>query len=449
MQGEFGKSEHMIQTPVKKAILSLALPSMGSMLITSVYNITDAYFISKISISASAAVGIVLSLMALIQAVGFAVGMGSGSRIAILLGKEEKEKAEIYGTSAFVLSVLVGGILGALGLWKAEQVMKFLGSTETILPYAIIYGRYILCVAPIMCGSFVLNNLLRAEGKAKFACIAVLAGAVLNILLDYLLIEIFALGIHGGGIATLTSQTLSFVVLLCWYLTKRTWLMLSFKSISKSVSVYWEILKHGFSSFLRQGFACLATYLLNISVAPYGDEAVAGVSVAGRIFLLLFSIIVGFVQGYSPVVGCHYGEGDIRKVKKALWFSMKLGTIVTIGLGSFAYFGAKKLVGCFLEHDTIALEIGAKALEYQSIVLPLIFVATLCNMTYQSMGKVASASFMASCRQGIFFVPAILVLPYMWGIKGGILAQPIADVLSFFACIPFLLRLRKGKRYEV
>lgn len=445
MQGEYGQSSIMLQGSVKRVILSLALPSIGSMLVTSIYNIADAYFISKISISASASVGIVLSVMAVIQAVGFAFGMGSASRISILLGKEEKEQAEVYASSAFVLSILAGCILAGIGLWKLKPLMRFLGSTDTILPYAIIYGRYILGTAPVMCGCYVLNNLLRAEGKAKFACIAVLSGCLLNIFLDYLLINIFSMGIHGGGLATLISQILSFGILLYWYLAKRTWLLLSLKNVGKEFLVYWEIIKYGFSSFLRQGLTGLATFLLNTTMVSYGDAAVAGVAVAGRIFLFLFSAIVGFVQGYSPVVGYHYGDGNMGKVRKALGFSLKIGVVVTAVLGVVTYVGAGKLIAYFVGNDLTAVEIGTKALQYQCVVMPFIFVATLCNQTYQAMGKAVSASFMASCRQGIFYVPAILGLPVVFGVTGGILAQPVADVLSFLASVPFLLHLRRRK----
>lgn len=445
MPGENESYEKMEQTPVKKLILSLAVPSIGSMLTTSVYNIADAYFISSISISASAAVGIVLSVMAMIQAAGFALGMGSASRISILLGEDKKEEAETYAVSAFFMALLAGGILSAVGLWKLEPLMRYLGSTETILPYAMIYGRYILWSAPVMCGSFVLNNLLRAEGKAKLSWVSVLSGSLLNILLDYVLIRIFSMGIHGGGIATVAGQLLGFCSLLYWYFSKKTELSLSIKGMEKRVLVYWEIVKYGCSSFLRQGLTSLATFLLNTTMAPYGDAAVAGISVANRIFLFLFSVIVGFVQGYSPVAGYHYGAQNLHKVRKAFGFSMKLGIIVITILGFFMYLYAEVLVTWFIGSDMTAVEIGTRALKYQCLVLPLIFAAILCNMTYQAMGKTVRASLMASYRQGIFFVPMILILPYSFGITGGILAQPLADVLSFVGCLPFLVKLKHRK----
>lgn len=445
MPGENESYEKMQQTPVKKLIITLAIPSIGSMLTTSIYNIADAYFISSINISASAAVGIVLSVMSMIQAAGFALGMGSASRIALLLGEDKKQEAETYGVSAFFMSVVAGGILAAAGLWKLEPLMRYLGSTETILPYAVIYGRYILWSAPVMCGSFVLNNLLRAEGKAKLAWISVLSGSLLNILLDYVLIHIFSMGIHGGGIATVIGQVVGFCSLLYWYVSKKTELSLSIKGIGKKFLVYWEIIKYGFSSFLRQGLTSLATFLLNTTMAPYGDAAVAGMSVAGRIFLFLFSVIVGFVQGYSPVAGYHYGAQNVHKVRKAFGFSMKLGiTVITI-LGFLTYISAEIMVSWFVGNDMTAVDIGTRALKYQCLVLPLIFAAILCNMTYQAMGKSVSASLMASYRQGIFFVPAILILPYGFGMFGAILAQPVADALSFVGCIPFLVKLRRRK----
>lgn len=438
----------MTNTPVQKLVLSLAVPTIISMLITSIYNMADTYFVSKLGTSASGAIGIVLSLMAIIQAIGFMIGMGSSSHISIFLGEEENEKADEFASSAVIMAFILGIILAGTCIWYDEKLMKFLGSTDTILPYAIEYGRYILIGAPFMCVAFVLDNLLRGEGKSRLAMIGIASGGILNILLDLILILGMKLGIKGAGISTTISQIISCGVLLYWFLSGKTTLNLLVTRISKSPKTYFGILKNGIPSFARQGLASAATVLLNIAAAGYGDSAVAGMSIVGRVFMFIFSIIIGFVQGYNPVAGYNYGAENMRRVKKAFVFTLTTGTIFMTALGAAVYIYAGDILNWFIGQDAEAVEIGTKALQYQCFALPLISVTVLCNMTYQAMGKPFSATFLASCRQGIFFIPAIYMLPCMFGIKGVEIAQPLADIITAVCCVPFMIhffKLVKGR----
>lgn len=433
----------MTQTPVQKLILSLAVPTIISMLVTSIYNMADTYFVSKLGTSASGAIGIVLSVMAIIQAVGFTIGMGSASRISMFLGEEDHEKANEYAVSALVMAFVLGILLMAFCLWQEEPLMKLLGSTDTILPFAVDYGKYILMAAPFMCASFVLNNLLRAEGKAKFAMVGIVSGGILNVLLDPVLIFWFHMGVAGAGISTAVSQIVSFLLLSYWFVRHKTTLNLSVNRIAKSPKTYLEILKNGFPSFSRQGLASVATVLLNVAAARYGDAAVAGMSIVGRVFMFIFSLIIGFVQGYNPVVGYNYGAYHMRRVKKAFIFTLSIGTIAMTALGILAYIYAADILNWFIGKDQEAVAIGTTALRYQCFALPLISVTVLCNMTYQAMGKSFSATFMASCRQGIFFIPAIYILPSVFGLQGVEAAQPLADIATALCCMPFMLHFFK------
>lgn len=433
----------MTQTPVKKLILTLAIPTIISMLITSIYNMADTYFVSKLGTSASGAIGIVLSVMAIIQAIGFMIGMGASSHVSILLGEEENEKADEYAGSAVIMAFVFGVIVAGIALWYDEKLMKLLGATDTILPYATEYGRYILIGAPFMCVAFVLDNLLRGEGKARLAMIGIAIGGVINILLDPLLVFGVKLGIKGAGISTAVSQVVSCGVLMYWFLAKKTTLNLLITKIAKSPKIYLGILKNGLPSFSRQGLASVATVLLNVAVAGYGDSAVAGMSIVGRVFMFVFSIIIGFVQGYNPVAGYNYGADKMRRLKKAFVFTLTIGTIFMTGVGVAVYIYAGDILNWFIGQDAKAVEIGTKALQYQCFALPLISVTVLCNMTYQAMGKPFSAIFLASCRQGIFFIPAIYILPYMFGITGIELAQPLADILTAVCCVPFVIHFFK------
>lgn len=433
----------MTQTPVQRLILTLAVPTIISMLITSIYNMADTYFVSKLGTSAAGAIGIVLSLMAIIQAIGFMIGMGSSSHISIFLGEEENEKADEFASSAVIMSFLLGSILAGICFCYDESLMKFLGATDTILPYAIEYGRYILATAPFMCVTFVLDNLLRAEGKSKLAMIGIAIGGITNVILDPVLIFGMRMGMKGAGISTAISQAISFGVLMYWFLARKTTLNLLITKIAKRPGTYLKTLKNGLSSFARQGLASAATVLLNVAAARYGDSAVAGMSIVGRVFMFIFSIIIGFVQGYNPVAGYNYGADNMRRVRKAFVFTLTAGTVLMTILGVAVYIYAGDILNWFIGQDLQAVEIGTKALQYQCFALPLISITVLCNMTYQAMGKPFSAVFLASCRQGIFFIPAIYMLPYMFGIRGVEVAQPLADIVTAVCCIPFMIHFFK------
>lgn len=428
----------MTQEPVAKLVLSLAGPAVVSMLITSIYNMADTYFVSKMGSSASGAIGIVMSVMAIIQAVGFTIGMGSASHVSIFLGEEKKEQADEYAVSAIAMSVILGSILMAIGLYMKPSLMKWFGSTPTILPFAITYSTYIFIAFPFMCTSFVLNNLLRAEGKSMLAMWGILVGAVLNILLDPILIFGCSLGIAGAGIATAVSQVLGCGVLFYWYLAGKTTIKISLRLLAKNFKPYIEILRNGTPSFFRQGLASVATVLLNIAASGYGDAVVAGMSIVNRIFLFLFSLIIGFVQGYSPVVGYNLGADKKRRVKKAFVFTFWVGTVMMSILAVLTYFFAEDMLNWFIGNDPKAVAVGTEALKFQCYALPLITITVLCNMTYQAMDRPFCATFMASCRQGIFFLPAIYILPLMYGVRGIEVAQPVADIITALCCLPFV-----------
>ena len=266
----------MTESPVRPLILKLAVPTIISMLVTAVYNTADTYFVSQLGKSASGAVGVVFSLMAIIQAIGFTLGMGSGSVISRALGTHDKEKADTFASTAFFSALILGTLITVFGHIFISPLMKVLGATETILPYAREYAVYILYGAPIMAGSFVMNNILRAEGKARFSMIGLSAGGLLNLLLDPLFIFGFDMGISGAAIATLISQCISFALLLGCFLLKKSVIGLSVRNISKSFSVYSEIIRTGAPSFCRQGFSSIATILLNNQAGVYGDGGGAG-----------------------------------------------------------------------------------------------------------------------------------------------------------------------------
>ncbi len=442
----------MTTTPVPKLIITLAIPMILSMLVSAIYNLADTYFVSQLGTSASGAVGVVFSLMATIQAVGFMLGMGTGAQISRLLGQKKNSQANVVAINGLVSAIIFGILMLVLGLKYHEQILLILGSTETILPHAEAYAQYIFYAAPFMAGSFVLNNILRSQGKAKFAMIGIMTGAVLNIGLDPLFIFGFDMGIGGAALATAISQTIGFMVLLVPFFKKMTEVRLSFKFFSFKPIVLLRIMKNGLPSFIRQGFASAATVILNRQASLYGDSAIAAMSIVLRIVMFIFIIVIGFGQGYQPVVGYNYGAKIYDRVKEAFVFSLKVGMLIMAFFAIIGFVFAPGLMAVFLPEDAAVIEIGALAFRAQCIAMLFMPFSTLANMTFQSIGKSWTATFLSSLRQGIFFLPLIIFLPRFIGLAGVQFTQAISDVLTFLVCLPFVIsffvKLKKRDLYQ-
>lgn len=428
----------MTATPVSKLICSLAAPTIVSMMTTSLYNMGDTFFVAKLGTSAAGAVGIVFSLMAVIQAVGFCFGMGAGSIISRKLGERADEEARTACSSAFFSAFGAGLLIAFLGLTNMDRLMYMLGTTDTILPYARSYASYILYGAPIMCSSFVMNTNLRAEGKAFFAMLGISTGGFLNLLLDPLFIFVFDMGIGGAAIATLISQCISFSIMLSHFIFHRSILRIDLRRMSHDFRLYLLIIKNGLPSLFRQGLGSFATIMLNFTAAAYGDAAVAAMSIVMRIIQFILSVMMGFGQGFQPVAGYNYGARRYDRLKAAFWFCVKVGTCLLTVLGALGFIFAPYVIAAFQRDDPQVLAIGTFALRCQCLTMPAQTLIVLSNMMFQSLGKAKQATFISSCRQGIYFLPAVIVLPHLMGLTGIQISQSVADVLTSLTTIPFL-----------
>ncbi len=445
----------MTQCSMPKLITSLSIPTVISMLVTAIYNITDTYFVSQLGTSASAAVGVVFSIMSIIQAVGFGLGMGSGSLVSRLLGKHDDKSASKYASTGFLSAFIFGSILMIIGLTNINWLMRILGSTETILPYSRSYGRIILAAAPIMCSAFVLNNILRSQGKTMFSMIGLTIGGVFNVILDPLFIFVLDMGISGAAAATVISQCLSFCVLSSFYLRGKSIVKISLHNVSKNYKDFLLIIRTGIPTVCRQGFASLATALLNVAAANYGDAAVAAMSIATRIYLFVRNIVIGIGQGFQPVAGYNYGAKKYERVKEAFWVTVKAGTIVVFIAAIIVALNAESIITIFRADDEEVIKIGTKALYFICASFPLLAYSTYVNQMLQTLGYSKSATFLASSRQGIFFVPLILILPIIFGLVGVQAAQPVADIITAIISVPFhvnffkhLNKISKGDKFN-
>ena len=429
----------MVNTPVWKLVTTLAIPTVISMLITSIYNMADTFFVSQISTEASAAVGVVFPIMSIIQACGFTLGMGSGSLLSIKLGQKKNDEASEISATAFYTAIFIGFLITIFGNIFAAAFLRLVGASEAVLPYAQDYARYIFFGAPFMCASFVLNNDLRAEGKAFFSMIALTLGGLINIVLDPLFIFTFDLGISGAAIATIVSQFISFSILLSWYVGRKVICSMSIKHFTKRPAVLGHIVSIVMPSLARQGMASIATILLNTMSARYGgDSAIAAMSIVTKICMFMGSIMIGIGQGFSPVSGYNYGAKRYDRVKKAYIFMVISSFGLLSILAIICYGFAPQIMKAFRDDATV-IAVGTVALRWQAAFFPFHPIIVGTNMLMQSTKHVKSALYLSMNRQGIYFIPAIILLSTTFGLTGVEISQAIADILSTFTAIPFMI----------
>lgn len=421
----------MMDTPIPRLISKLAVPTIISMLVTAIYNMADTFFVSRIGTSASGAVGIIASLMFLIQAIGFTFGMGSGNYISRSLGDQNGEEAGKAASTAFFSVFLIGILMMVFGIFYMEHIVYLLGATPTIAPYAVDYMRYILYAAPFMLCSYVMNNILRAQGIALYAMFGIAAGGILNMILDPVLIFGFHMGIAGAAIATMISQIVSFGILLCQCNFRKDSIKIQLSKFTPSLRMYGIILHAGLPSLCRQGMMSISSVVLNLTAGPYGDAAIAAMSIVSRFMMFINSGLIGFGQGFQPVCGFNFGAKRYDRVLESFWFCFKVSTVALTGLGLVSFGLARPIIAVFRREDLEVIAIGTRALRLQLLTMPIQGWIIMCNMMTQSIGYGFRASLVAMGRQGLFLVPALWILPGAFGLLGVQMAQAVADVFTF------------------
>lgn len=427
----------MTETPVSRLIITLGIPTTVSMLITNIYNMADTYFVGTLGESQQAATGILFTLQAIIQAISFMLGHGSGIFVSKALADKDTDEASRYVSSAFFAGLAAGVLLTVSGLLFLDPFMRLLGSTDTILPYAKDYGMWVLLSCPFMVGSLILNNNLRYEGKAFYAMFGLTTGGILNIFGDYLLIRVIPLGVYGAGLATAASQVVSFVMLLILY-ERMAQSKIRPRYVARTVHTYLCVCRVGFPSLIRQGLTSVSTGLLNNLTKPFGDAAIAAMSVVGRYAAFVMCIGLGIGQGFQPLAAFNYQAGYYRRVKKGLVFTTAVGFVVVAVLSLLGFLFAGEIVYLFQKSEAV-LKVGVPALRYASIGLLFLPLSIPVNMLYQSIRKAGISSFLSLLRSGIFLMPLLLLGSQLGGLTGIQLAQPVTDILNGLTCVPFML----------
>ncbi len=454
------RAQMMLHAPVSRIIPKLAIPTIISMLITSIYNMADTFFVSQISTSASGAVGVVFSVMGIIQAIAFTIGMGSGTQVSQALGSGKTDEARALCNVGFFTALMTGVAILILGNVFIGDIVGFLGATETIAPHAEAYASYIFYAAPFMMCSFVMNNHLRFQGLATYGMVGITTGGILNMALDPIFIfekgtvlfgflELpfgFGLGTAGAAIATALSQAASFFILLMQCNLRQDTISIHPKYYRPTAKMYAKIFYVGFPSLGRQGIASVANILLNNTVlacvAPaLQDPAISAISITSRFVMFINSSVIGFGQGFQPVCGFNYGAGQYSRVRSAFWFSVKVTTVILLVLGLAAFIFAEPIVTAFRAEDAEVIRIGTVALRLHLSTIPLWGFIVMSNMYTQSIGYGGRATLLSASRQGIFLIPALLLLPRILPLAEADVpfavaaAQPVADILSFVMAI--------------
>lgn len=434
--------ERMIKQPIPSLILTLALPTTISMLVTNIYNMADTYFVSTVGTSATGAVGIVFGLMAILQAFGFMFGHGAGANISRRLGAKRVEEARRFASTSFFGSLFFGALIAIIGLIFLNPLMYLMGSTSTILPYARAYAIFILIAAPAMTSSCVMNNILRYEGQASLAMIGLTSGSIINIFGDYLFMRIFHMGVTGAGLSTALSQYISAFILYSMYHKGKTQSCFKWQYVSLEKYVIGSIVAVGFPSLCRQGLNSISVMTLNFAAGIYGDESIAAMSVVSRISNLIFSVGVGIGQGFQPVSAFSYGAKRYDRLKQAFIFTVTLSTILLSIISVICLYFTKPLLLLFTQ-DSQVLSIAQLAMKFECIAIFFMAISIGANMLFQSIGRSVIATFLAALRSGLAFIPLVILLPHIWGITGLALSQPIADLCASIIPVPFIFSLFK------
>ena len=446
------KYVEMTQQPVKLLVCKLAIPTIIAMVTTALYNVVDAAFVGRLSTGGTAGIGISFAYMTFIQALGFFFGHGSGNFISRALGAKDVSSASVVATVGVVSPLLLGTLAAVVCLPNLSALSRLLGAPPEVVPYANDYLRYIVMATPLMMAALTLNNQLRLQGNARFGMVGIVSGAVLNIALDPLLIFGFGMGVSGASLATAISQTLAFCLLLYGTFRPES-VHLSLRDFKPSWRVYYEIFRGGLPSLFRQLFNCAAAVALNYCAARYaapGQEAaaVAAFAVVTRIMMFAFSVVLGFCQGFQPVCGFNYGARLYGRVLESYHFALSVGTLFLLLVSAAGFIFAPSIVTLFRAEDPELIRIGTVTLRWQCAAFPLVALSTSTNMLFQNIRMTVPATLLSVCRNGIFFLPAILLLPLWLGLKGVQMAQAVADVLTFMLALPYAVwitrQLRQG-----
>ncbi|SHI11075.1 MATE family efflux transporter [Desulfofustis glycolicus] len=440
------KLQMMRDEKIPKVLLKMGIPIMIGMLVNALFNVVDAYFVGGLGTSQIGAVSIVFPIVQIVMGLGMAFGSGAGSYTARLLGKGDTEKANITASTALFSSLIVGVISISIAMCFLDNILVALGATETILPYAREYSVIYITGSILCIFNVAMNNIILAEGRSKLTMISMLIGGGLNVILDPIFIFTLNLGIRGAAIATVISQAVTTCLYLWFILSKKGYLRFSPRLFVFDFAIYGEVFKIGIPVLVFQLLASASMGFSNTAASVYGDSAVAAVGVVTRIMAIGTYVVFGFVKGFQPVAGYNFGAKNYNRMDEATKVSLRWATIFCAVAALLMIFIPKQIVSPFSKNDLVLIDIGVRALRANGIIFALFGFQMVYMSLFLAMGREKEGGFLSISRQGLFFIPSILILPFMFGLEGVIWAQPVADFFSVIFTAVLALRLHKQNR---
>ena len=442
-QNRAARHQMMLYEPVIKVVTILSIPMIISMLVDSLYNIADTYFVSQLGKAATAAVGVNDSMTHFIRACGMGFAFGASSYISRLLGAKRDEEACRVGNTTFFTSMIVLSALALVAYLFVDPLVSLLGATESAKPYAMSYARFILLSAPFTAGEVTLSHMLRSEGSTRYSMFGMVSGCVVNVALDPLFIHTFGLEVAGAAIATTISKVVSFCVLLLPFLRKKTMLELRFSYFTPKWSIYKEVARMGIPTFLRASLMSTSTVVINNFAGSFGDSALAAVSVANKCTRFVGSAIMGFGQGYQPVAGYCYGAKRFHRVNRSFWVCTMIGAVMAVVIGGAMGIFSPQLVAVFAAKDDEIVRIGTLMIRTQCITMFAHVWVMIINGLFQALGRAIPATILGLSRQVICLIPAVIVLSLAFGVNGLAVSQATADLLSLAIAIPMVVKISR------
>ena len=443
MNSRNNKMELLGNAPISKALLAMGIPTMLGMMVNAIYNLVDAYFVGGLGTSQMGAISVVYPLGQVVVGLGLLFGNGSASYLSRLLGNRDQEQADRVASTALYSSVAVGAVLIIFSMIFLRPILRLLGATDSIMPYAMTYaGIYVVsCIFNVF--NVTMNNIVTSEGAAKTTMFALMAGAVLNIGLDPVFIYTLDMGVAGAAIATAISQIVSTLIYLTFIFRKKSIYSFKIKNCTFTKEIMSEIFKIGIPTLVFQILTSLSISLVNTQAGPYGDSVIAGMGAVTRIVSMGSLIVFGFIKGFQPIAGYSYGAKKFDRLHKAIRTSILWSTVFCVIYGLLLTIFSSRIIAQFTDGDLEMIRVGTQSLRINGLSFLLFGFYTVYSSLFLALGKGLEGFVLGACRQGICFVPVILILPVFWGINGILYVQPIADVLSAIITIFMALHLHK------
>lgn len=448
MESQERKMKILGTTPIVKALLAMGLPTMLGMMINALYNIVDAFFVGGLGESQTGAISVAFPLGQFVVGLGLLFGNGAASYISRLLGRGDKEKADNVASTAIYSGLVVGAVFIIFSVVFIKPLLKVLGATDSIMPYAVMYGSIYIGSSIFNVFNVTMNNIVTSEGAAKISMAALLAGAILNTILDPIFISVADLGVTGAAIATAISQCVSTIVYLIYIFSKKSTFSFSIKKCKYSKDIVTEILKIGVPTLIFQLLTSLSITFINNQAKQYGDAIIAAMGVVVRITALGTSMIFGFIKGFQPIAGFSYGTKNYKRLNEATKYSIILSTAFCVVLGVIMISCPAQLIALFTKGNADMINAGAKSLRANGISIMVFGFYTVYSSLFLALGKAKGGLFLGVCRQGICFIPIIFTFPLFWGLNGILYAQPIADGIAAIITAIMAIFLHKQLRKE-